>query len=98
LRRQPAAAASSPGHPAATAKFPPIVLVVSVGANQVLMPGVLITMARWNRPLASGDSTLAMTACEPVDSPAMVTFCGSPPKAAMLRRTQRSASCWSSSQ
>ena len=32
----------------------------------------------------------------PADSPAIVTFDGSPPNAAMLRCTQRSASIWSS--
>ena len=31
----------------------------------------------------------ALTANEPADSPKIVTFCGLPPKAAMLSRTQR---------
>ena len=33
----------------------------------------------------------ALTANEPADSPKIVTFCGSPPKAAMLSRTHLSA-------
>ena len=37
----------------------------------------------------------ASTDRPPADSPAMVTLCGSPPKRAMLSRTQRSAACWS---
>ena len=41
-------------------------------------------MARWKSPAASGDAMSALTANEPADSPKIVTFCGSPPKAAMF--------------
>jgi hypothetical protein len=37
-----------------------------------------------------------MTLSPPADSPAMVTFDGSPPNAAILAFTQRSAAIWSS--
>ena len=39
----------------------------------------------------SGDAMIALTEIDPADSPAIVTFAGSPPKAAMFSRTQRSA-------
>ena len=44
-------------------------------------------MTRVNSPLASGEAISALAACEPADSPAIVTLAGSPPKAAMLRLT-----------
>jgi hypothetical protein len=39
---------------------------------------------------------MAETSWDPADSPAIVTFLGSPPKRRMFVRTQRSASIWSS--
>ena len=47
------------------------------------------------RPRASGDDSSRPIACEPADSPNTVMRPGSPPNAAMLSRTQRSASSWS---
>ena len=44
----------------------------------------------------SGDAICALTANEPADSPAIVTFFGSPPNAAMLSRTHCKAADWSS--
>ena len=43
------------------------------------------------RPLASGMARSVATACAPALSPKIVTLSGSPPKAAMFSRTQRSA-------
>ena len=43
------------------------------------------------RPFDSGDAISALTEIDPADSPAIVTFFGSPPNAAMFARTQRSA-------
>ena len=51
----------------------------------------LSPIARWISPLASGDTTSALTANEPADSPKIVTLPGSPPKAAMLSCTHCSA-------
>ncbi len=56
----------------------------------------LCAMARWNRPRAKGAASSALTDMAPADWPATVTRRGSPPKAAILRRTQRSAAIWSS--
>ena len=42
-------------------------------------------MTRAKSPLASGEAISALVACEPADSPAIVTLSGSPPKAATLR-------------
>ena len=55
----------------------------------------LSPMARAKSPFAVGDAIWPLTAYDPADSPAMVTACGSPPKAAMFSRTQRSAAVWS---
>ena len=55
----------------------------------------LSPMARANSPCACGDAISALTENEPADSPAMVTFAGSPPNCAMLSRTQRSDAVWS---
>jgi hypothetical protein len=46
--------------------------------------------ACWKRPLASGDPTSPADMAEPADSPKIVTFRESPPKAAMFVRTHRS--------
>jgi len=54
-------------------------------------------MAAWKRPRARGESSSAHTEPPPADCPPMVTFAGSPPKAAMLSRTHSSAAIWSSS-
>jgi hypothetical protein len=47
-------------------------------------------------PRASGTVIRYTTLSPPDDSPAIVTFDASPPKAPMLRWIQRSASTWSS--
>ncbi len=57
----------------------------------------LSPMAPAIRSLDRGEAIWALTETEPADSPAMVTRRGSPPKAAMLSRTQRRAALWSSS-
>ena len=51
--------------------------------------------ARWNSPAALGEVSWAHTLAPPEDSPMSVTLPGSPPNAAALSRTQRSAACWS---
>ena len=48
-------------------------------------------IAGGNRPSATGLPVSAPIEIPPADSPATVTLSGSPPKAAMLFRTQRSA-------
>ena len=55
----------------------------------------LCRMARWKRPRVSAVDMRAAIAWAPADSPNTVTRPGSPPKAAMLRCTQRSAAIWS---
>jgi len=64
---------------------------LGVGNKAPLSP-----MARWNSPLASGDAMSALTASEPADSPAMVTWSGSPPNARMFRLTHPNAATRSS--
>src|SRR5580704_13442247 len=51
----------------------------------------LSPIARWNRPLARGEATSALTDIEPADSPKMVTLSGSPPNVAMFFLTHSSA-------
>src|SRR5579863_1862464 len=51
----------------------------------------LSPIARWNKPLASGEATSALTDMEPADSPKMVTLPGSPPNAAIFFFTHSSA-------
>ena len=60
-------------------------------------PGTLCAIARWKRPLALGMAISAAMQPAPDDSPKTVTRPGSPPKAAMLSWTQRSAATWSRS-
>jgi hypothetical protein len=55
----------------------------------------LSPMALAKRPLATGEAMSALTDWEPADWPKMVMLAGSPPKAAMLRRTQAMAAAWS---
>ena len=52
-------------------------------------------MALWKSPRASGEATRVFTEPPPADSPKIVTFPGSPPKAATLSLTHRSAAIWS---
>ena len=52
----------------------------------------LCTAALWNSPAAAGITQSSDTAAAPADSPKIVTLAGSPPNAAMLSCTQRSAS------
>ena len=51
-----------------------------------------MTIILWNRPSASGICPSTVTFIPPPDWPKMVTLSGSPPKQAMLSRTQRRAS------
>jgi hypothetical protein len=53
-------------------------------------------MARWNSPDAAGTAINVATLLAPADTPPIVTCRGSPPNAAMLSRTHRSAAIWSS--
>ncbi|ANZ40766.1 hypothetical protein BBK82_37030 [Lentzea guizhouensis] len=50
-----------------------------------------------NNPAARGDASCAHTLKPPADSPNTVTLRASPPNAAALRCTHRSAACWSAS-
>ena len=72
----------------------------SAGARSVPPPAEknapLSPMALWKSPFASGEAMSALTANDPADSPKIVTFAGSPPNAAMLSLTHRSAATWSS--
>jgi len=52
-----------------------------------LMAAPLSPMAPAIKPLERGEAIWALTEMDPADSPAMVTFSGSPPKAAMFFRT-----------
>ena len=52
-------------------------------------------IARWNRPRDTGEIMCTLTLKAPADWPKMVTHFGSPPKAAMLLRTQANAPIWS---
>lgn len=52
--------------------------------------------ARWHRPSEPGETRWELTLNAPKDSPNSVTFAGSPPNSAMLRRTHLRAACWSS--
>ena len=56
----------------------------------------LSMIARWKSPLALGVASSALILAPPPDSPKMVTLPGSPPKRAMLSRTQRSEATRSS--
>src|SRR5512139_4190151 len=47
-----------------------------------------------NNPFAGGEINCMQTLLPPADSPKIVTFRGSPPKAPMFSRTHRSAACW----
>src|ERR1017187_3675853 len=55
----------------------------------------LSPMALAKRSLAMGEAISALTDEEPADWPKMVMLAGSPPKAAMLRRTHAMAAAWS---
>ena len=94
LRRHAAAApfTSSP-QPAASANLEPRCSANSRGAT--VRNGPLSKIARWNSPALAGDMTRAAVLVDPADWPPTVTLPGSPPNAAMLRCTQRSAACWS---
>lgn len=54
-------------------------------------------IARRKSPRAAGMVISESTDVPPADSPKIVTFSGSPPNAAMLSRTHRSAAIWSKS-
>lgn len=56
----------------------------------------LSPMAPAIRSFESGEAISALTAIDPADSPAIVTFRGSPPKAAMFFCTHCSAAAMSS--
>ena len=92
-----AAAASGSSTPTDLAKATPIFSASgSFGAAPICpRPPPDSTMARWNRPLASGVATRVWTENPPALSPKIVTRLGSPPKAAMFRCTHFSPSSWS---
>ena len=73
------------------------ILIERHGLNDQEAYRRLQAMALANKPRALGAAMRYMTLRPPEDSPAIVTLPGSPPKAAMLRFTQPSASIWSSS-
>ena len=50
----------------------------------------------YNQVKKAADAISALTEIDPADSPAIVTFAGSPPNAAMLSLTHCSAATWSS--
>ncbi len=62
----------------------------------VLVEKPLCKIALWNRPAALGIAMTVDTLPPPPDWPKIVTLPGSPPNAAMLSRTQRSAATRSS--
>ena len=93
LRRQAAAVAATV-HPACAANASPADCA-SAGVREAQLP--LSMMAALNSPRAGGEPISAHIDQPPADSPAIVTRPGSPPNAAMLRCTQRSAASWSSS-
>jgi hypothetical protein len=53
------------------------------------------TIARLNRPLASGEIIMLRIAMRPALSPTTVTLLGSPPKVAMLAFTHFRPASWS---
>lgn len=59
------------------------------------MPSPLCMTARSNRPSTPGEVRCPLMLRAPHETPNTVTFAGSPPNAAALRRTQRMAACWS---
>ena len=89
----PASASYMAGRPA-TAATASVTAAARSGAKNV--PGTDWAMARRNRPLASSIASRAAITPAPADSPNTVTLAGSPPKAAMLSLTQRSAATASS--
>ena len=95
-----ARSAASESAPSELANVTPRSSATASGASgSVPLPAVknapLSPIARWNSPRASGDAMSALTENEPADSPKIVTLPGSPPNAAMLSCTQRSAATWS---
>ena len=86
-------AAAVAGSPACSAMA---AVTSAARAGEKKVPGTLCAMARRNRPAAAGMTSRAAIAPAPADSPNTVTRPGSPPKAAMFSRTQRSAATWSS--
>ena len=60
-----------------------------------LRPTPLSPIAPRKNPLASGDAMSALTESDPADSPAIVTFSGSPPNAPIFFFTQRKPAIWS---
>jgi hypothetical protein len=69
----------------------------AASASVKYSPGTLCAMARRNSPRALGIDRSAAMQPAPADSPKTVTRSGSPPNAAMLSCTHRSAATWSSS-
>jgi len=73
------------GTPSAEAMASALEMASSGGAT---CGGPLWMMALWNRPFAAGTASRVPILIPPADSPNRVTLSGSPPKAAMLSRTQ----------
>ncbi len=98
-RRAASAASSPPATPWWAAKVSPISWAFCQDTrllpNVPTRPPADSATARWNSPLAGGEVISMFTDQPPADSPMIVTLPGSPPKAAMLRRTHSSAATWS---
>lgn len=94
LPRRHSAAVASSVQPTACARSAPCCSDwASVGRSA--LHGPLSEIARWNSPWLPEEVRCAHTLTPPADSPKMVTFFGSPPKAATLSRTHSSAKRWS---
>ncbi|MBP1635330.1 MAG: hypothetical protein H6Q10_1904 [Acidobacteria bacterium] len=94
-----ARSAASESAPTAEANFTPSSSAAAsarIGSGPAPKNAPLSPIAFWTSPFASGEATSALTEKDPADSPKIVTFPGSPPKAAMLSCTQRRAATWSS--
>src|SRR6185437_2783100 len=91
--RRHAAALAGSGQPDSLANASPEACAAA-GLCDAQLP--LCMIAPRNRPRAGGEVSSAQTDQPPADSPSIVTLAGSPPKAPMLRCTQRSAASWSS--
>ena len=92
--------AASESAPTDAAHFEPVASLAAEGRRLAALLGPGRRRSRRSPggrgPRASGEAIRALTANEPADSPKIVTLPGSPPKAAMLSCTHRSAATWSS--
>src|SRR5579884_4108066 len=88
--RRQAAAVAALVQPSASANFVP---AASASGSVLARQLPLSMIARAKSPFAVGEASCAQTEMAPEDWPSMVTLPGSPPKAPMLRCTQRRAAC-----